>query len=274
MTRLTTSSAPIKLWHRHLGHLNFDTIICMADKGLMTSMTVSNRQAPSSPCKPCLEGKQTREVIRKITMTCAKHVLSCMHTNVCGRLPVHSHRSYQYFITFINDSSHFTSMYPLWEKSEVGKSLKAFILRAELETGLKVKTLCSDRGGEYMAGHINDYLVEHGIKHEVTTPDTPQHNGVTEHLKRTLLNKFRAMLTNANLPKSYWLEALNYATYLHNLSPSHSVSTTPSELYTGTKPNILQLRVFGCTAHTHVPEKSRDKLSAHSLTCTFLGFSQ
>ena len=81
------------------------------------------------------------------------------------------------------------------------------------------------------------------------------------------------MLANANLPKSYWLEAINYATLLHNLSPSCSVSMTPSKLYTGTKLDISQLRVFSYTAHTHVPKKSHNKLSDHSLSCTFLGFS-
>ena len=121
---------------------------------------------------------------------------------------------------------------------EVGKSLKAFIAWAELETGLKVKTLCSNGGGEYMAGHVKDYLVEHGIKHEVMTPDMPQHNGVAKRLNRMLLDKARAMLTDTNLPKSYWLEAINYATFLHNLSPSCSITTTPSKLYTGTKPDV------------------------------------
>jgi len=207
-------------------------------------------------------------------MTRAEHILGRMHTDVCSPLPVHSHRGYRYFVTFIDDSFRFTSMYPLWEKSEVGKSLKAFIARAELETRLKVKTLRSDRGGEYMAGHVKDYLVERGIKHKIMTPDTPQHNGVAKRLNRTLLDKARAMLADTNLPKSYWLEAINYATFLHNLSPSCSVTTSPSELYTRTKPDVSRLRVFGCTAHMHVPEKSRDKLSAHSLSCTFLSFSQ
>jgi len=46
------------------------------------------------------------------------------------------------------------------------------------------------------------------------------------------------MLADTNLPKSYWLEALNYATYLHNLSPSCSVSSTPALQYTG---NILDI---------------------------------
>ena len=126
-TRLTILSVPIKLWHRRLSHLNFNAIIQMADKGLMTGMTVSNRQVPSSPCEPCLEGKQTHKVIYKIAMMHTEHVLGHVHTDVCGPLPIHSHHGYQYFITFIDDSSRFASIYPLQEKSEVGKLLKAFI---------------------------------------------------------------------------------------------------------------------------------------------------
>jgi hypothetical protein len=121
ITYLTTLSAPLKLWHCHLSHLNINAIIHMVDKGLVTSITVSNRQAPSSPYEPCLEGKQTCEVICKIVMTCAEHILSHLHTDVCGPLPIHSHHGYWYFITFIDGSSHFTSVSPLWEKSEVGK---------------------------------------------------------------------------------------------------------------------------------------------------------
>jgi len=92
--QLITSSAPLNLWHHCLGHLNFNAIKRMADEGLVTSMTFSNRDMPTDPFEPCLEGKQTHEVIHKITMTCTKHVLSHMHTDICGPLPVHLHHSY------------------------------------------------------------------------------------------------------------------------------------------------------------------------------------
>jgi hypothetical protein len=130
------------------------------------------------------------------------------------------------------------SISSLKEKSEVGQHLKAFITRAELETGLKVKTLCSNSRGEYTAKHIQQFLMDCGIKHEITTADTPQHNGVAEHLNCTLLDKTRAMLSNTDLSKSYWLEALNYAILLHNVSPSKSLGTTLTEEYTGTKPDV------------------------------------
>ena len=61
-TQLTSLSAPLALWHRHLMHLNFRSIKRMVDKGLMTGMTVSDRNTPTDPCEPCLEGKQTRDV--------------------------------------------------------------------------------------------------------------------------------------------------------------------------------------------------------------------
>jgi hypothetical protein len=110
----------------------------------------------------------------------------------------------------------------------------------------------------------------------MTTANTPQHNGVAECLNHTLLDKTRAMLINANLPDSYWLEALNHATLLHNVSPTHSLPSniTPAEAYTGTKLDVSQLQIFGCTAHVHVPEQARSKLSSHSMPCTFLGFAQ
>ena len=84
------------------------------------------------------------------------------------------------------------------------------------------------------------------------------------------------MLANANaaLPKSYWLKALNYATHLHNLSPSCSISSTPTQQYMGNVLDISRLHTFSCITHAHVSEKSCDKLSACSLSCIFLGFLQ
>ncbi|SRR5216683_2214772 len=125
--QLITSSAPLNLWHHCLGHLNFNAIKRMVDEGLVTGMTFSNRDMLTDPCKLCLEGKQTHEVIHKISMMHAEHVLGHVHTDICGPLPVHLHRGYQYFITFIDDSSRFASVSPLCEKSEVGKLLKTFI---------------------------------------------------------------------------------------------------------------------------------------------------
>ena len=44
----------------------------------------------------------------------------------------------------------------------------------EIETGLKVKCLRSDNGGEYIDGGFSEYCVAQGIRIEKTIPETPQ----------------------------------------------------------------------------------------------------
>ena len=45
-----------------------------------------------------------------------------------------------------------------------------------------VKTLFSDRGGEYMSKEFEEYLARKGTKHRLTVHDTPEQNGVAEWL--------------------------------------------------------------------------------------------
>ena len=44
----------------------------------------------------------------------------------------------------------------------------------ETKTGLKVKSLRSDSGGEYIDGGFNEYCVAQRIRMEKTIPGTPQ----------------------------------------------------------------------------------------------------
>ena len=43
----------------------------------------------------------------------------------------------------------------------------------KIETGLKVKYLRSDNGGEYIDGGFSEYCAAHGIRMEKTIPKTP-----------------------------------------------------------------------------------------------------
>jgi Reverse transcriptase (RNA-dependent DNA polymerase) len=91
----------------------------------------------------------------------------------------------------------------------------------------------------------------------------------------TLLDKVWAMLTDAGLPESYWYNALSYAAYAHNISPTHALNNImPEEAWSGNKPDISRLRVFGCQVFVHIPDKLRSKLGAKSLICTFLSYAQ
>ena len=73
----------------------------------------------------------------------------------------------------------------------------------EIETGLKVKCLGLDNGGEYIGGWFSEYCVAQEIKMEKTIPGTPQQNGVAERMNRTLNERARSTRLHAGLPKNF-----------------------------------------------------------------------
>ena len=75
------------------------------------------------------------------------------------------------------------------------------------------------------------------------------------------------------IPKSFWAKALSTAVYLRNRSPTKAVEgKTPYEVIHGEKPKVGHLRVFGCTAYSHISKDERRKLDANAQKCIFLGY--
>jgi len=122
--------------------------------------------------------------------------------------------------------------------------------RLETATGLKVKKVHSDRGGEFIDGNIQSFFKEKGIEHEVSVPHTPQQNGVAEHFNQTTHEHALAMLHDVKLSMGFWPEAHKYTLYVRNHSPTHALSqTTPNEAFHGRKPNVASLCIFGSRCH-------------------------
>ena len=48
---------------------------------------------------------------------------------------------------------------------------------------------------------------------------------------------------------------------------------TPEEKFTGKKPDLSHLKVFGCLAYVHIPDELRSKLDPKAEKCTFIGYS-
>jgi hypothetical protein len=83
------------------------------------------------------------------------------------------------------------------------------------------------------------------------------------------------MLSGMNVPKEFWPDAVKWATYVLNRSPTLAVKDmTPEEAWSGQKPFVHHFRVFGCLAHVHVHDVHRKKLDSKSITCVNLGVSE
>uniref|UniRef100_A0A2N9I383 Reverse transcriptase Ty1/copia-type domain-containing protein n=1 Tax=Fagus sylvatica TaxID=28930 RepID=A0A2N9I383_FAGSY len=72
---------------------------------------------------------------------------------------------------------------------------------------------------------------------------------VAERRNKTLLDIVRSMMAQANLPISFWGDALLTAAYILNRVPSQSVSSTPYELWKGEKPNLEHLHPWGSAGY-------------------------
>jgi transposase InsO family protein len=82
-------------------------------------------------------------------------------------------------------------VYFLEEKSEAFETFKMFKVMIEKTTGKNIRSLRSDRGGEYLSNQFKSYYENHGIRRFLTTPYTPQQNGVAERKNRTILDIVR-----------------------------------------------------------------------------------
>ena len=112
------------------------------------------------------------------------------------------------------------------------------------------------------------------IVHQMTTPYSPQQNGVSERKNRTVMEMVNCMLFEKKLPKLLWAEAVSTSVYLLNRLPTKSVqSKTPIEAWSGVKPFVKHLKVFGSLCYLHVPFIKRGKLDERVEKGVFVGYA-
>ncbi|KAK8533064.1 hypothetical protein V6N12_076345 [Hibiscus sabdariffa] len=177
---------------------------------------------------------------------------------------------YQFFITFTDDFSRYGYIYLMRHKSEALEKFKEFKNAVQNQHGKSIKALRSDRGGEYLSQDFDELLKECGIVSQLTPPGTPQWNGVSERRNRTLLDMVRSMMSHTDLPTSFWGYALETAAFTLNRVPSKSVQKTPHEMWTGRRPNMSFMKIWGCKAY--VKHQMSTKLKPKSEKCTFVGY--
>jgi len=175
---------------------------------------------------------------------------------------------------FLDDYSSYCRVAFLRKKSDAAEVIKSVFRLWSNITSHSVKCLHTDNGGEYMTSELQSFLAEQRIIHETSTPHVYQQNGRAEQLNRTLLEKVQSMRLEACLPDSWWEFAFATATHVYNRTPiKHLKWKTPQEIFTGDKPKISHLCVFGCGAYVYLPNEVRaNKLSPHSELMIFIGY--
>ncbi|KAK8708192.1 hypothetical protein V6N13_059237 [Hibiscus sabdariffa] len=200
----------------------------------------------------------------------ASDLLGLIHSDVCGPMNTQARGGFQYFITFTDDFSRYGYIYLMRHKSEALERFKEFKNEVQNQHGKSIKALRSDRGGEYLSQDFDELLKECGIVSQLTPPGTPQWNGVSERRNRTLLDMVRSMMSHTDLATSFWGYALETAAFTLNRVPSKSVQKTPHEMWTGRRPNMSFMKIWGCKAY--VKHQMSTKLEPKLEKCTFVGY--
>ena len=80
----------------------------------------------------------------------------------------------------------------------------------------------------------------------------------------------RSMMSRTYLPISFWGYALEIVAFLLNRIPSKAVEKTPYELWTGKRPALSFLKIWGC--EVYVKRQASDKLASKYDKCLFMGY--
>ena len=94
--------------------------------------------------------------------------------DICGPTSPQTIRGKRYFFLIVDDFSRCMWVALLKEKSEAIEHFKNFKLMAEAEKGVKIKSIRSDRGGEFTSDEFKELCDKSGIKKQLTAPYTPQ----------------------------------------------------------------------------------------------------
>ena len=91
--------------------------------------------------------------------------------------------------------------------------------------------------------------------------------------QQTIVNGAEAMWHHTGLSNGFWIYAVKAKLTAYNVTPIIWADyKTLKELWSGDKPDISHLRVFGCLAWVHILKKRRHKLKLKSQEMIFIGY--
>ncbi|GJS03939.1 retrovirus-related pol polyprotein from transposon TNT 1-94, partial [Tanacetum coccineum] len=82
----------------------------------------------------------------------------------------------------------------------------------------QVRTVQTDKGTKFLNKTLHAYFAKEGIRHETSTAQTPEQNGVVKRRNHTLVEAARTMLSAAKIPLFFWAEAIATSCFTQNSS--------------------------------------------------------
>jgi transposase InsO family protein len=126
--------------------------------------------------------------------------MELVHGDLCGPISLATSRGNKYFLLLVDDLSRYMWIAMIPSKDLAATAIKDIQAWAEGESGLKLKALHTDRGGEFTVMKFTDYCAAEGMHRPHTMPYSPQQNGIIECQNRTVVATAKSMLKVKGLP--------------------------------------------------------------------------
>ncbi|CAI7890658.1 unnamed protein product [Closterium sp. NIES-54] len=262
--------------HRRFGHVALPQLQQLFKEERVKGLRIKGEPKEVGSCETCLTSKFSRFPFHS-TVGQSSDPVELVHVDLVGPMKVKGDGGALYSMTMVDDYTRLTWYFPLAQKSDAARVIiEEWLPMVERESGKRVKAIRSDRGGEFLGAEFWGWLKRHGIKQQLTTAYTPQSNGVAERANRTNIEGGRTILVDSGLPLRFWPLAIRHATIIKNRVLTHvgGQHWVPMEKWSGKKPLVDMLRVFGCMGLVHVPKEKRDKLQAAAVWAVHLGLAR
>jgi len=235
------------LWHKRLGHANWRLISKLSKLQLVIGLPDIDYHSDAL-CGACQKGKIVKISFKSKDIVSTSRPLELLHIDLFGPVSIASIYRSKYGLVIVDDHSRWSWVKFLKSKDDSYDVFSKFCIQIQSEKELKILKVRSDYGGEFENEPFEIFCEKHGIIHELSSPRTPQQNGVVERKNRSLQEMARTMIHENNLAKHFWAEAVNTTCYVQNrICIRPLFNKTTYELFKGRKPNISYFHQFGCT---------------------------
>ncbi|CAN0917421.1 Retrovirus-related Pol polyprotein from transposon TNT 1-94 [Linum grandiflorum] len=261
------------VWHRKLGHVSIGILARLGSLDLVRGLPILKYEKDFF-CDACAKGKHTRSSFKSKSDITTTRILELIHLDLFGPANTKSLGGKYYFFVLVDDFSRFSWVYFLTSKDEAFHKFKAFAKIIQNEKQISIIKIRSDNGGEFVSQDFRNFCEDLGIDHQLSTPRTPQQNGVVERKNRVLVDIARTMLNDFGLATRFWGEAVNTACYIINRALIRSkINKTPYELWKGKRPSISYFKPFGCKSFILNTKDHLGKFDSKFDEGIFVGYS-
>uniref|UniRef100_A0AAV1VBX8 Integrase catalytic domain-containing protein n=1 Tax=Peronospora matthiolae TaxID=2874970 RepID=A0AAV1VBX8_9STRA len=249
--RQDVQSGTLMHFHERLGHIALDTIERMAQDPA-SGIELTDRKRLT--CITCAEAKQTRNAQSR--KDSGRHspidrIGGVICSDLKGPMTPADRLKNRYMVNFIDHYSNYCRVFLAPTRDKAAKKFEHFLAWFEKSFDCRIHVLRTDGGGEYM--NVDLFCKAAGVERQNSEARNQASNGKAERMHRTVLNMARSMIFANRLPLYFWGDAVEYAAFVLNRSPTSANArrASPLQMLTKQTPDLREIVAFGsiCTVY-------------------------